>query len=84
MKSISHMVVVAALACAGQAAWSDETSPAKEQSAESLNVAQIVAPEGHPAAASEVSSARKSRNILEELGLAGDGPFPSRGGPIDE
>ena len=77
MKRIVQFAVLAALACGAQAAW------AEDQSQESISVAQASSAEERRVAR-EAQPAPKPRNLLQELGLATDGPFPSRGGPIGD
>lgn len=88
MKRIAHAVAVAALVFGAQAALAGENitlpSPSAEHAETYLNVAQMGAVDDRQVGAQAAQSTRKARNMLEELGLAGDGPFPSRGGPIDD
>ena len=74
MKRTLKMAVLAALTFGAQAASSQEQ----------ITVAQAVTTaEDRQVSLSQAQAPRKA-SMLEELGLAGHGPFPSRGGPIDE
>lgn len=81
MKRIAHVVAVVALGLGAQAAWSGENITLPPEAY--VNVAQMGSSSEGQVATSEAKEVRKSRDLLEELGLAGHGPFPSRGGPID-
>lgn len=77
MKRTLKMAALAALAFGAQAAWSED------QASGQITVAQATASEARQMAVGEAQPARKP-SMLEQLGLAGVGPFPSQGGPIDE
>ena len=86
MKRIVHLVFFAVVACGAETALSQESRApeAKLENAESyVNVAAFgQAAERH--AAPEARPVRKLESMLESTGLAGYGPFPSRGGPNDD
>ena len=87
MERIVHLIFVAAVACAAQAAWSQKPleTPARAGAVENatFDVAALGrALERHEAA--EAQMAPKRESLLQTLGLAGTGPFPSRGGPLDD
>ena len=84
MKSIVRMAVVA-LACSAGAAWSQQEERSQAQEAQAVSVAQASpsAEHGTIQRAEPVAKSRKpSMHDMSEL--AGDGAFPSRGGPIDD
>jgi hypothetical protein len=84
MKRIIQAAVVA-IACSAGAAWSQsqEQMPQASQSTESsVSVAQASIPERAPIAREQAQPRKMS--LHESTGLAGDGAFPSRGGPQDD
>lgn len=89
MKRMTQAVAVATLVFGAQAAWAGESitlpSPAAEHPEGYVTVAQMGAAESQQGGGMQAAPrSRGARDLLEELGLAGEGPFPSRGGPIDE
>ena len=88
MKRIPQVVMIASLAFAVASAWSGEGHVPPENdprdSAESyLNVAAIGSQTAARDMAVEAAPERKRAGMLEDLGIAGHGPFPSSGGPLD-
>ena len=83
MKRIVQLAVFA-LACSAGAAWAQQGQEKSTQdSAQPVNVAQAgPGAETTPAALREEAPGAKM-SFHEWTGLAGDGVFPSRGGPID-
>ena len=84
MKRITQLVMVAVLAIGGQSVFANEGNVAPENDSRDkaeMSVANVGA-SSEQSAMKEAKPAR--RNLLEELGIAGHGPFPSRGGPIDD
>ena len=84
MKRISQAALVAVLACGAQVAYSQQS----EQQGAQANDAAIVAQAG-PGGGEQQSLARqpsdsRAPSTFESTGLAGDGPYPSKGGPLDE
>lgn len=88
MKRISHLVVGVVLACGAQLAWSGEGhvppvyDPRDAAAEANLSVAAMSGSAERQESASAPQRTQRP-NVLEELGLAGHGPFPSSGGPID-
>jgi hypothetical protein len=83
MKRIVQTAAVAVLVLGAQVAWSGENITLPPEAY--FNVAQMgSASESEAAVVSETRSVHTRAPILEELGLAGVGPFPSRGGPLDD
>ena len=82
MKRVNQVAALAVLVLGSQAAWSGEnvTLPPEAYT----NFAQMGSASESDAVMSETRSVHTRAPILEELGLAGVGPFPSRGGPIDD
>ena len=87
MKYLANLLIAGVLACSAQAAHPDEGSPRgtpqhPESSEPYLNFAALTAAvERHGFVAAP--RRRESESLLEILGLAGRGPYPSRGGPLD-
>jgi hypothetical protein len=81
MKRIAHAVAVVALGLSAQAAWSGENITLPPEAY--MNVAQMGSTSEGQVVVREAPEIRRGFDLLEELGLAGHGPFPSRGGPID-
>ena len=91
MKRVAQLVMVAGLALGAQSAWSGEghvpyendprDTPAYFESIARTADASLEGVAGRPA--EEAQPKQQRANVLEEMGLAGHGPFPSRGGPID-
>ena len=81
--------MVAGLACGSQWAVSGEghvppeNDPRDAVESPYLNVAAIGGTTTIDMSV-DVRAEQKSGDMLDELGLAGNGVFPSRGGPIDE
>ena len=85
MKRIVQLAVVA-LSCSASLAWSQQDEATQAQaSPEALNVAQASPGAERPSIQREapIASARKA-SMHEMSGLAGEGAFPSRGGPLDD
>jgi hypothetical protein len=82
MKRFNQVAAVAVLVLCSQTAWSGEniTLPPDAYT----NFAQMGSASESDAVMSETRSTHHRAPILEELGLAGEGPFPSRGGPLDD
>ena len=86
MKRITQLVMVAGLVFGGQSVWAGEGQMAPENDVRDnveMNVAAIGA-SSEQAAVKEAKPGRKSEGLLETLGIAGHGPFPSRGGSISD
>ena len=86
MKRIVHLMFFAVVACGADTASSQEL-PAQKANPESAESQLSVAAFGQAAerhAAPEARPVRKVESMVESLGLAGHGPFPSRGGPNDD
>ena len=86
MKRITQLVVVAGLVLGGQSVFAGEGHGPPENDIRDkveMNVAAVGA-SSEQSAMREAKSARKSEGLLETLGIAGHGPFPSKGGPIDD
>ena len=84
MKRITGLVMVACMALGSQSVFANEGSAAAENDSRDkaeMSVANVGA-SSEPSAMKEARPARM--NLLEELGIAGHGPFPSKGGPIDD
>ena len=89
MKRMVQLVVLAALACGAEMAGAQEGAEpqvleAASQSAESYPSVARVGQSAERHAAPEARPIRKVESLFESSGLAGHGPFPSRGGPIDD
>jgi len=88
MKRIVQLAVAALVFSAG-AAWSQEQQKeqipqATESSDTYVNVAQASINAPSMAPAREEAKPQRKMSLHEWTGLAGDGVFPSRGGPIDD
>ena len=84
MKRITQLVMVACLAIGGQSVFANEGNVAPENDGRD-KVAMDVGATGASSEQSAMKEAKPARrNLLEELGIAGHGPFPSKGGPIDD
>jgi hypothetical protein len=84
MKSIVKLAAVAALALGAQSAWS-QSEQQIPQGSESVDVVAQASSSSGPRqepVAREMQPRRLS--TFEATGLAGDGPFPSKGGPYDD
>ena len=82
MKRITHAVAAVALGLGAQAAWSGENITLPPEAY--VNVAQMGSSSEGQVAVREAQEVGRSRSLLDQIGLAGHGPFPSRGGPIDD
>jgi hypothetical protein len=82
MKRIAYAVAVVALGLGAQAAWSGENITLPPEAY--MNVAQMGSTTEGQVVVGAAKEGRGTRSLLEELGLAAHGPFPSRGGPIDD
>ena len=84
MKSIVRMAVVA-LACSAGAAWSQQEESSQTQDVTAVSVAQA-SPRAESGSIQRDEPVAKSRkpSMHEMSGLAGEGVFPSRGGPLDD
>ena len=86
MKRIIHVAVVA-IACSAGAAWSQQSDEQVAQASQSgqaaASVAQASPGAERPAISREETQSRKI-SLHDMGGLAGDGVFPSRGGPLDD
>lgn len=84
MKRIVQVAVVA-LSCGAGAAWSQqgETQQSGQGADAPVTVAQAGATSERPIGAREVDRSREL-SVYEMSELAGQGSFPSRGGPLDE
>ena len=88
MKRIAHMLVAGVVAFGAQAACAEEaagpTAPRPVESSEPyINIAALEAAVERHGFVSTAPGKRESESLLEILGLAGRGPYPSRGGPLD-
>ena len=91
MKRVAQLVMVAGFAFGVQGAWSGEgyvpfendlrDTPEYYQSIARTADVAVEGVAGRPA--EEAQPTQQRGDQLEEMGLAGHGPFPSRGGPID-
>jgi hypothetical protein len=85
MKSIVNLAAVAALALGATAAWSQQSEQQIPQS--STESAAVVAQASSSGARQEpVAREAQPRRLstFEATGLAGEGVFPSKGGPHDD
>jgi hypothetical protein len=88
MKRIAQAALVTVLACGAQAVFaqqSDQQIPQTNAGMEAAVVAQAGpgSTERQPVARGEAQP-RRALSTLEATGLAGDGPFPSKGGAHDD
>lgn len=82
MKRIVHTAAVAVMVLGAQVVLAGENITLPPEAY--FNVAQMGSASESHGVMSETRSVHKRASVLEELGLAGEGPFPSRGGPIDD
>lgn len=86
MKRILNLMFIAVVACGAETVASQEAAiqdTVARGGEASLSIAALgQAVERH--AAAEAQPARKAESFLYKMGLTGHGPFPSRGGPIDD
>jgi hypothetical protein len=85
MKRINQLVMVACLALGGQSVFANEGNATPENDSRDkaeMSVANVGA-SNEQSAMKEAKPAHARQNLLEELGIAGHGPLPSKGGPID-
>ena len=82
MKRFNHIAAVAFMLLGSQVASAGENVTLPPEAY--LNVAQMGSASESHAVMSETRAIHKRAPVLEELGSAGVGPFPSRGGPIDD
>ena len=86
MKRIIQVASVA-IACSAGAAWSQQSDEQVAQASQSalaaVDVAQSSPGAEHPALSREETRSRKV-SLHDMSDLAGDGVFPSRGGPLDD
>ena len=83
MKRIAQLVMVTGLALGGQSVFAGEGHVPPENDIRD-KVAMDVGASSQQSAMNEAKPARKVAGLLEALGIAGHGPFPSKGGPIDD
>jgi hypothetical protein len=88
MKRIIGMAVIAMAFGAGAASaeQQEQTAPKAAENADAyVNVAQASQNADRASLArDEISVRSRKASLHEEMGLAGDGVFPSRGGPLDD
>ena len=85
MKSIVKLAAVAALAFGAQAAWSQQSEQQIPQgNLESVDVVAQASTSGRRQEPVAREAQPRRLSTFEATGLAGDGPFPSRGGPSDD
>jgi hypothetical protein len=85
MKTIVKLAAVAALTLVTQAAWSQQSEQQTGQAGQRIEVVAQASSSGErwqEPVAREMQPRRLS--TFEATGLAGDGPFPSKGGPYDD
>lgn len=85
MKRIVQLAVVA-LSCSASLAWSQQEEITQAQgSPESVSVAQASTSAERASIQREEPIANPRKPSMHEMsGLAGEGAFPSRGGPLDD
>ena len=88
MKRIISLTI-AAVACSAGAAWSQDAVQAPqaiESAGEQLTVAQASSRTEGGSMPREAASTQSphERSFYDTMGLSADGPFPSRGGPVDD
>ena len=88
MTAIAHMLVAGVVAFGAQAARAQDapgrTAASPVESSEPyMNIAALEAAVERHGFVSNAPGKRESESLLEILGLAGRGPYPSRGGPLD-
>ena len=82
MERFIHVLFAGVLACAAQAALSQSSNQVAGETETYANVAAMgQSAERHAAPEAQVKP--RIESLLEATGLAGSGPFPSRGGPLD-
>jgi hypothetical protein len=85
MKRVLNVLFVTAVMCGHGAVASEEGRAHADAGPDEASF--IVAALGRSIerhAAAEAAPARKAESFLYTMGLAGHGPFPSRGGPLDD
>ena len=84
MKRIVQAAVVV-FACSAGAAWSQQSEEIKAQQQEAaVTVAQAGPGAGEQIAISREEARPRKATMHDLADLAGDGVFPSRGGPLDD
>jgi len=85
MKRITQLVVVAGLAFGAQSVGAGDGHVPFENDIrdQAQTSGAAVGASGSQSAMQTVAPVRQVEGLLEALGIAGHGPFPSSGGPID-